>query len=86
MFHSIIISEPAAIFSGILMGVIIFMVLGAMGLGHDARVWGAMIGATLVNIGVGATVNTIVVDVLALLIMRPVSALVGARLLGLLLS
>jgi hypothetical protein len=38
------------------------------------------------NVGVGASVNTMTVDVLSLLLLRPVSAFLGAKLLGAMLT
>jgi len=81
-FHSTPISEPVAHVCGILVGLTGYAVSGLFTADHNARLWTGMVSSALVNVVIGAKVNVMMLDFLALIIVRLVSAVAGAGLLA----
>jgi hypothetical protein len=82
MGHSLPVSEPPALFGSILIGLIGAAIAGLFGAdATTAYWWGAalMIGS---NFLIGAPINTLAFDALGFLLGRPISPIVGAKILG----
>jgi hypothetical protein len=86
MFHSTVISEPAALTTGVLGGLIAYALLAGSGAGHEAQIWGAILTSVAVNFFVGVPINAAMLDILSLLLIRPLSAYVGAHVVSSILS
>lgn len=83
-FHSTPISEPVAHVCGILVGLAGYAVSGTFTADHTIRLWTGMVASALTNVAVGAKVNVLMLDFLALIVVRPFSAAAGAGLLAML--
>lgn len=81
-FHSTPISEPAAIGLGVLTGLVAYACAAGVTADHEVRLWAGYVAAALVNLVVGAKINIVMFDILALIVVRPLSALVAAKVLG----
>jgi hypothetical protein len=84
-FHSIVISEPAAQLCGRTTGLLTYGLLG-QGASHDIRLGIAMGMSVLFNVVIGAKINLLMLDFLAAISVRPVSAIVCAKLLAMIVS
>jgi len=82
MFHSTIISEPLAHLIGLCVGLLTFAISTFVTPDRQAQLWAATVASVLCNLAVGAKVNTLTLDILALIIMRPLSALASGPLLA----
>ena len=78
-FHSVVIAEPVAQLSGFISGLAAFGVLHAVGVSPTIEMAGAVGTSALVNLVLGAKLNIAMLDLLALLIVRPASAVAGAE-------
>jgi hypothetical protein len=83
-FHSTPISEPIAHVCGIVVGLVVYAVSGIFSADHDTRLWAGMVASVVTNLAIGAKVNVVMLDFLALIIVRPISAAAGAGLLAML--
>lgn len=86
MFHSAVVSEPAALTTGVIGGLLAFVLLGMGGAGHEAQLWGATLSSVVINVVVGAPINAVMLDVLSLLLIRPASAYIGVKVISSVLS
>jgi len=82
-FHSTLISEPAAQICGLVMGLITYGIASLVTADHNSRLWAAMVASVLTNLVIGAKINILTLDFLALIFVRPVSAAAGAGILAL---
>jgi hypothetical protein len=80
--HSTIISEPVAIGVGLVTGLLSYAVSAVFTVDHQARVWAGMVAAVIVNLLIGAKINLIMLDILGLILVRPISAIASAKLLN----
>ena len=80
--HSTPVSEPVAHFLGLISGLVGFGLAATVTNNHDYRmlVGGTMSVAT--NLLIGAKINFLMLDILALLLIRPISAWAGVKLLA----
>jgi hypothetical protein len=83
-FHSTPISEPVAHVCGVVVGVAGYGACGLFTSDHNTRLWVGMVASALTNVAIGAKVNIVMLDFLALIVVRPVSAAAGAGLLAML--
>jgi hypothetical protein len=81
-FHSMIISEPIAQICGLISGLVTYGAMGLLTTDHDVRLWSGMVVSVLFNLAIGAKINLFLLDLLALIVVRPLSAAAGARLLA----
>jgi hypothetical protein len=83
-FHSTPISEPIAHVCGIVVGLAAYAVSGIFSADHNTRLWAGMVASVVTNLAIGAKVNVVMLDFLALIVVRPISAAAGAELLAML--
>jgi hypothetical protein len=83
-FHSTPISEPVAHVCGVVVGLIGYAVCGIFTADHETRLWTGMVASVLTNLAIGAKINVVMLDFLALIVVRPISAAAGAGILALL--
>lgn len=86
MFHSIVVSEPVALTTGVAMGIVGYVLAGLFGCNHDLQVSWAVLTSVLTNIGTGAPINAIALDALSLIIVRPASGYLMAKVVASLLT
>jgi hypothetical protein len=83
MFHSTPISEPVAQICGLIVGLLSYAICGTFTTDHHTRVLVGQVSSVLTNLVIGAKINVFTLDLLALLVVRPLSAVAGAGLLSL---
>ena len=81
-FHSTPISEPVAIGLGVVTGLVSYACAAVFTADHEIRLWAGYAAAVLVNLLIGAKINLVMLDILALIVVRPFSAYAAAKLLG----
>jgi|HubBroStandDraft_4_1064222.scaffolds.fasta_scaffold405578_1 hypothetical protein len=81
-FHSTPISEPAAQVCGLVVGLVSYGLSGMVTADHNTRLWIGMVASALSNLAVGAKINVLTLDFLALVVVRPISAAAGAGMLA----
>ena len=81
-FHSTPVSEPSAIGFGVIAGLLAYACAGAVTLDHEVRLWAGYVTAVLVNLIIGGKINLVMLDILALILVRPLSAFAAAKVLG----
>lgn len=79
-FHSTVISEPLAQAGGLVAGLTGYAVTGFVTQDHNAKLFAGCISAGIFNLLIGAPINFALMDVLALVVARPLSAVVSAKL------
>ena len=84
--HSTPISEPAAIGLGVVGGLLGYAVAGLLTLDHNTRLWVGYVTAALINLFIGVPVNILMFDLLALIVVRPLSVLAAAKLLAVIIN
>ncbi len=82
MFHSTPISEPLAHLLGLIMGLLGYGLTGLLTHDHGTRLLVGGLASVLTNLAIGAKVNIAMLDVLGVIVARPLSAYAGYRLLG----
>jgi hypothetical protein len=84
--HSLPLSEPVAQLLGFAAGLLSYAVAGFATHDHNTRLWAALLASMLTNVVIGAKINLALLDLLSAVIVRPISAGVGAAALALLLN
>jgi hypothetical protein len=78
-FHSVVISEPIAQVAGLVSGLLAYSALHACAVAPNIQMGAAVGTSALVNLVLGAKLNIAMLDLLALLIVRPASVVAGAE-------
>jgi hypothetical protein len=84
--HSTPVSEPLAILFGVASGIVGYACASIFTADSQIRLWTAYVVSIFVNVLVGAKINLIMFDILALIVVRPLSAIAAAKILTALLS
>jgi hypothetical protein len=80
--HSVIISEPLALLAGLTCGVVGFAAAGVITPDYNIRMWVGGSMSVIASVIVGAKINVLLIDLLALIVARPLSAVAGLKLLA----
>ena len=81
MAHSSFVSEPAALLSGLLAGFAGYALAHLAGADPALEMSVATACSVLANVAVGAPINLVALDFLTLLVARPLSPILGAKIL-----
>ena len=74
-FHSVVIAEPVANLAGLIGGLASYQIFHLVGAAQSTEVAAAVATAALVNVALGAKINLFMLDLLSLVVVRPISAL-----------
>jgi hypothetical protein len=85
-FHSTIVSEPVAHLSGLLVGLVTYALVHAVGASSDVSFMFGGTASVFVNLILGAKINIFLLDFMALLVVRPISAILAVKFLAAVLS
>jgi hypothetical protein len=82
MGHSIPASEPSALIGGLVAGFLGYLLALWAGADQTVQMWVATIFSVIANLAIGAPINVLALDILAFVIVRPLSPIIGAKLLS----
>ena len=84
--HSIPIAEPVAQTLAFTTGLIAYGIASLVTHDHNTRLWAALLCSILTNVLIGAKINVFCLDLLSLVVVRPLSAGAGAAALAAILN